>query len=529
MKKNQPIFGTLVWKTYFLIILLLTACDEGFEEMNQNPNVYNNPVIESMFSYSIVRTAGTGDDRDWGNGMYAGGIMQYFASLDTHMSGEKYLYNAAYNDGFFLIGYRSHLKEIEQVIALIKDDPALTNQYAIARIWRVYAYHRLTDLYGDIPYSEAGLGYLAGTYKPKYDRQADIYADMLNELEEAALLLDPSETSFGAGDFLYSGDVTQWKRFAYSMMLRLGMRLTKVDPGMAETYVKKAIAGGVMQSNEDIARLDHTDGPTGNNWNWDSYWQHREEIPPSVQGNGTSKLSDTFVNMLKDSNDPRLPFYATLWQGNADPTQLPASSAPEKQKGLPNGYDFTSIKTAIPGWTDAMYAEYSEINLHTIASMAAPTIFQSYAEVEFLLAEAALRSWDGGDAKTHYEKGIRAAMEMVTLYPGEVSISSDAIDNYLTANPFVTGSMDQQMEQIHNQYWIIHFFTDNIEGYANWRRTGFPTLTPVNYPGNETGGVIPRRLRYPQSEAILNTEAYNTAVQVQGTDLYTTRVWWDKE
>jgi len=118
-------------------------------------------------------------------------------------------------------------------------------------------------------------------------------------------------------------------------------------------------------------------------------------------------------------------------------------------------------------------------------------------------------------------------MQIETIYPGGMSISDDAIDDYLTANPYTGGTFDQQMKQIHTQFWASLFMT-NMEVYANWRRTGYPVLIPVNYPGNATGGTISRRLPYPQSEASLNTENYKAAVAAQGPDLFTTRVWWDK-
>lgn len=193
-----------------------------------------------------------------------------------------------------------------------------------------------------------------------------------------------------------------------------------------------------------------------------------------------------------------------------------------------NGYDVSSIKEVIPDWSDEVLAKISEINLNTIASNSTPTIFQSFTEVEFLLAEAALRGWETGDAKTHYEKGLKASMDIETIYPGGMSVTTAEFDEYLAANPYEIGSFDIQMQQIHTQFWVS-LFMNNIEVYANWRRTGYPTLTPTNYPGNETGGVIPRRLRYPESEASLNTENYKAAVQDQGPDLFTTRIWWDKE
>jgi len=513
-----------------LAAFLLISCDKGFEEMNKNPNAYTEPVIGSLFSYNIIRTAGEGDGNTlYPNDKLAGAFMQYFASLNPYQwTGDKYLAKAGYSDAFFLTVYNVELKENMQIIHLTQDKPELNNLYNIARIWRVYIMHRVTDMYGDVPYTEAGQGFINGTYKPKYDRQGDIYADMLKELEEAASKLDPTQQSYGAADFIYNGNTDNWKRFAYSLMLRLGMRLTNVDAVMAETWVKKAIAGGVMQSNADIAKLNHTDGTELN-----FYWSGRElrggeGVPPSAQGKGYGKMARTFVEHLKTTSDPRLPFYITLWPGNVDPAQLPNSTEPNKQKGLPNGYDYSSIKTIIPDWTDDKLAEYSEINLNTIASNSTPSVFQSYAEVELYLAEAALRGWESGDAKTHYEKAVKASMDMETLYPGSMSVSNTAYENYLKANPYIIGTFDEQMQQIHTQLWAS-LFMNNIEVYANWRRTGYPTLTPTNYPGNETGGNIPRRLPYPQSEASLNTENYADAVKAQGPDLFTTRVWWDKQ
>lgn len=171
-------------------------------------------------------------------------------------------------------------------------------------------------------------------------------------------------------------------------------------------------------------------------------------------------------------------------------------------------------------------AEYSEANLNYVASNAAPTLFQTYAEVELLLAEAALRGWGDGQAAAHYNKGVTAAMKMFSLYGA--TISDAAITAYLTAHPYNASTTNTQMEQIHTQYWAVNFL-NSYEAYANWRRTGYPVLTPTNYPGNETGGVIPRRLKYPQSESSKNATNYNAVVAQQGADLFTTRMWWDKQ
>lgn len=160
-----------------------------------------------------------------------------------------------------------------------------------------------------------------------------------------------------------------------------------------------------------------------------------------------------------------------------------------------------------------------------ITGEGAPMFFQTYAEVEFMLAEAAER-WGlaGGNAEVHYNAGVRAAMKMLAIYGDAAVIDDAAIDAYLVANPFNAANA---LEQINTQYWAATFLNE-YEAFANWRRTGFPNLTPTNYPGNETGGTIPRRLTYSTSEQSNNPDNYAAAIASQGPDILTTRVWWDK-
>ena len=237
--------------------------------------------------------------------------------------------------------------------------------------------------------------------------------------------------------------------------------------------------------------------------------------------------------MLIARNDPRLSFYATLWEGNIlaiQAAKLPTTTNPAIQKGLPNGYDVSSIKQVIPTWDSNMLTQYSEPNTGTIASLNAPTILLSYEEVEFLLAEASLRGWGDGTAAAHYNAAVTASMQSTILFPGNIVIATETITNYLAANALnATGSMDQQMEQIFTQFYLAHFmYYDNFEAWSTFRRTGYPRLTPPNYPGNFTGGTTLLRLRYPVSETTLNKENYDAAVAAQGPDLYTTPVWWNK-
>lgn len=531
MKKMNTSKKSTLFALGLASLLLLASCDDGFETLNQNPNVYNDPVVESMFSYLLVKTGGHNDgNTQYPNEKMAGAMVQIFGSLNPwQWTGDKYLHKPEYTYGLWRTAYGVEVKQSVQLLDLLKDDPEKSNHYQIARIFNVYIFHRITDMYGDIPYSEAGKGYIDGTFQPKYDRQSDIYEHMLNELDEAAKALDPSRASFGSADFIYNGDPLKWRKFAYSLMLRLGMRLTKVDEGMAKEWVQRAIEGGVMESNDDMAILPHTDG-TSNNY-YMSAWKmaQGEGVPPSARGKGYGKMGQTFVEMLKNTNDPRLPFYITLWPGNADANELPNSTKPEIQKGIPNGYDYTTIKEVIPDWNDDMLAEYSEINLQVVAHPAANQYFQTFAEVKLLLAEAALRGWEAGDPKAHFEEAVHASMEMQALNPGGMSITPQQTDAFLAANPWPdNGTFEEKMERIHTEFYVS-LFMNNMEIYSNWRRTGYPVLTPVNYPGNATGGQIPRRWRYDDSESSLNTENYNEAIANQGPDTYMTRVWWDVE
>ena len=190
-------------------LTILTSCDKGFKEMNSNPNAFNEPILGNMFSRSIINVAGTSDQ----NTMYprdkiTGAIMQYWSTLNVMMwTGGFYMYKPEYTDGFYDAVYTTDLKEAQQLLALTKDDPELSNHYNILRIWRVYILHRPTDFYGDIPYFDAGKGYTEGILNPKFDRQELIYKDMFKELEEAANNLDPSKPSWGAADYIYQGVV----------------------------------------------------------------------------------------------------------------------------------------------------------------------------------------------------------------------------------------------------------------------------------------------------------------------------------
>ncbi len=501
----------------YLIIcsmMITISCDNGFEEVNIDPTAVTEIEVEYKFPKAILYASGQRYETWRGNFIYCSTMIQHLANTQGYWSGDKYFLNNDYAQAFWDAQYPQTIKLLEDIKAdLEAKNKAETPEYAMTRILRVFAYHRITDLYGDVPYSEAGKLSIDKVIRPVYDDQEFIYNDMLKELNEAAILLNGGLSGFESADILFNGDLTKWKKWAYSLMLRLSMRLVKVDEGLAEQWAKTAIDGGVMTSNGDIAYIKHTQGNgIVQNANGEVFSADR-----------SSRISTTFMDILQE--DPRMKVLVALPNGNTDPSL---------QRGLPNGYDSERLKQEYlaEGGVEKeyfeadYYANFSEVNPAILQGEDAPMFFQTYAEVELMLAEAAFR-WGlaGGDPESHYNAGVRAAISYLELYSPDAAISETEITDYLDENPY---DASNALEQINTQYWIAVFLNE-YEAYANWRRTGFPVLTPVNYPGNVTNGTIPRRLTYHTLELVTNKDNYDAAIANQGPDLLTTRVWWDKE
>ena len=522
---------------YILIgcVLFSWGCDKNFEQLNVNPNSVSGEIIqfEKLFSTAELFSAGNSDghafDGERGNLIYCSCLIQHLAT-NGYSYGDKYNFNEEYITANWEALYPNAIKQIVDVVHNTKDKEGKTNLYNIARIYKVYLFQFLTDLYGDIPYSEAGQAYTGGILLPKYDKQQDIYADMLKELDEAATALDDNApNSLGDQDIIYGGDVTLWKKFAYSEMVRIAMRMSKEAPDDAKTWVAKAVAGGAMTSNDDNALILHyavNDAQVSNNG---SGWELINEEA------GQFKMSKTFIDFFKSHNDPRLHFYATV---SPDPGALNGTAdfnfgdtTSSIQLGMPNGYDNAGGLVPITGAPNfpGDVNDYSIVNRYTFAKSEAPTFVLTAAETQLLLAEAAQRGWISGDAATMYDDGVTLAFSQLiqTGANWSESAAEAAAASYLAQNPYNAGT---GIQQINEQYWVA-VFMDEYEAFANWRRSGYPVLTPVNYPNpsiNKTGGTIPRRLTYPLEEASTNPENYNDAVsRLANGNTMTSRMWWD--
>lgn len=516
-----------------------SSCSD-FGDVNNDPEQMTPEVMDYRMMLTHVMTQACGSDWDiWRNGcIYSANMMQHTASFDwsegtfyTYTDG----YSAAYWDAMYC-GNRATIRDLYLIMKEWKDNPEYANEYQICRIMRSYIFQRMTDLYGDVPYFEAGQG-SEGLGYPKYDTQEAIYTDLLKELTEARDLLDPAKgDQMGARDVVFGGNIERWQKFANSLLLRVAMRLTKVAPTVAEQYVENAAQHHDLFITDiaDNAMVIHPDG-TNTDDSAEPYGKIFSGSDPQA-----FFLSEFFIDLLKD--DPRLALVATVCENPkaawGDEAFDFGDCTPEKQKGLPIGYETGAGEwsmTKIPGFpVDNWRSVYSVPNRYTYARPDAPTMFVTAAETQLLLAEAALRGWvTNKTPEQYYEAGIRAAMEQFLLYSAAENLykqylTSEAVNEYVAANPL--GNGNEAYKNINIQYYITTF-CDEYETFANWRRSGYPELTPVNkgYPSCETNGNIPRRFRFPLSESINNAANYKETVERMGGDTFMTRVWWDKE
>lgn len=501
----------------------LTACDSldsRLEEINTDPTEETDLKPEFQLTGIQLKAAG-GRFESWRNNLiYNSTMIQHFATLAGYWAGDKYFYISSYSSAAWDDWYPSVVKEVVDLERRTRDAPEMVNKNAVARILRVLVFHRLTDLYGDIPYSEAGLAFYEGVNKPAYDQQQNIYDDMLNELEAARNQFDTSQPTYEAGDLMYTGNIQQWKKFANSLMLRLALRMVKVDPEKAQTWAENAVNGdgGLMESNDDIAYVPHQDVGASFSLKQNGNGEVLSGFPPPPP-----YLSETFVDWMKSQDDPRLRVYG---EDDGNPAV-----------GLPNGHDndgqipIQEHESWVPceDGADPCGLDVYTLPNQVLLGKGDPMFFQTYAEVELMQAEALVRWGIGsGSAEQHYRDGVRAALNYLSMYGSAADISQSEVDAYVDNVPWGPSDEDK-IRQINEQYWAATLMNE-YESYANWRRSGYPELTPTSYPGNETEGRIPRRMIYPTSEAAVNEQNYNEAVgrYDQGDD-FMSRMWWDVE
>jgi hypothetical protein len=453
---------------------------DEFGDTNLNPGQTNEPITSALLTNVLAGIGGTAANTR--GGLYA---QQFSETQYTETS----LYAEPKVD--FDATYVGALADLQKIINF-NTDPATApkavaygsnaNQIATARILKAYYFWVLTDQYGDIPYSEA----LKGTPNNKFDTQQSIYNDLFKELKEAAAQFDGGRV-FG-GDIMYGGDVSKWKKFANSMRLIMALRLSKVDAAKGTAEANDAINAGVFTSNADNATIKYPGGAFPNPWF--TLYNGRKDFA----------MSNVIDNFLTNNNDPRLAVF-----GSSD-------------IGFPYGLTRDQA-VAFDGSSGGKWAKILRDDLRDDND---PVVLLSYSVVLLARAEVRQRGWvtTGPTVAELYRSAIGANWE-----EWGISYTTAQLDAYV-AQPAVALTAGTEIQKIATQRWLS-LYPNGLQAWFEWRRTGFPVLTPSPNATN-TSKQIPRRYVYGQNSYSTNKTNTEEAASRIGGDNQDTRVWWDK-
>jgi hypothetical protein len=501
---------TILKYTLFSTLLLwVSACDDDFEELNTNPNQPESVTSDLLLTNIINGAVREMDGMAWGSGNV---IAQHVAKIQF-TGRDRYDWGPESSPWF---DFYNLLRDVENILTIEEED----NSYvATALIMKSWMYQILTDLYGDIPYSEAIQGKAEGNFTPIFDSQEEIYSGILAELERANSILNSNPTAI-TGDILYGGNLDNWQKLANSLRLRVLLRQSsRVDPSAAMSSILNDPNAPIFTSNEDQAVFNYLNAAP-----------NQQPLYTTRSGSFDEyRLSQRMENTLKTLSDDRLYAFA---QPITD-SDAGLVGELEDYVGVPNGLADESalIFNGGSNFVSRVGLLYSCLVCDDNASpVARQGIIMTYAELQFILAEAAERGFIDGDAEEFYLSGIRASFDYFAarsaIISPEISQAVMPEESYFE-QPEVsyTGSEEEKLEKIGLQKWIALFF-NGTEAWAEWRRTGVPDLQPGN---DALINQVPTRFMYPVEVQSLNGDNYRAALSAQGPDDITTQVWWDTE
>ena len=466
----------------FAALAAITACGD-LTSINQNPNgpvdVPPPSILPQVIQVLANNVNGVTSLNIRGGGLW----VQYYSQIQ-YRDEDKFIVRSGTSGGWGL--YRGVLEDVQRMIVKGQASNA-PNWTSVGQVLKAYTFSVMTDMMGDLPYSQALRG--DTVLHPVYDSQQSIYASLLTNLAVASPAFNtaPGAVGFANGDLMYAGDMAKWQKFANSLRLRLAIHLSKADAAKAQSEAAAAVAaaGGVFTSNADNAELLYlATSPNQNPIYGDAHVGNRDDYG----------LSRSFVDTLNSWNDPRLPVYAQV---------PPAGTA---YRGLANGLlDGERIDTL-----DAL-KYISRIGALWRETPDAPLVLLSYVEVLFLKAEAAERGWiPGGSAAaaTYYHDGIVASFAQYGILADTAAYLGQAKVGYDGAGATQAG----HLQQIAFQKWLA-LFMQGPEAWTEVRRTGVPTIVPGCHAVTRSS---PERLPYDDNEGVLNKANLDAAVASQG-------------
>lgn len=470
-----------------MTVLMMAGCTDDFEEINSNPNEPEAVTPNLLLPTVISNTMNQVVDFAWDNGNIVAQLTAKinFTDFDRYNWGsESGRWNSLYGN----------LTEVEAILAYARTEETANSSYeGIGLVLKSWMYSILTDNWGAIPYEEAISLETNGISTPAYNSQQEIYTALISDLATADDLLALGTPILG-GDILYSGDLMKWRKLANSLRMRYLMRtsnVTDVSGQMQQIISSKPL----FESNDDNAVLRYPAASQVDSW------------PVSngrIGGFDEHRMSTTSESILKGFNDNRM----FSW---FQPTDNPDDD-PSLFVGLPNGLSENNASTFNGGASNVSRLNQSFF-YDSPNSVEAPLM--QYAELQFILAEAALRGLISGDARAYYEAGIQASFDFWN--------TDQDMDAYMTQ----TGvAYNGELETIMTQKWLASFLV-SAEAWYDYRRTGLPSFI---IPGqdNVNSDRVPVRFFYPDSEQTLNAENYDRAIGAMGgEDDLNAKGWWE--
>jgi hypothetical protein len=516
---------------FFTIAFSLSSCKK-FGDTNIDPTRSSNLDPSVQLSLVQLRFSGDLNVNERTSFLMTMPLVQQIAGSYSNRWGGIYFNNPNVMGTMWEESYGNDIVNIIDAVKRTSGDASKSNMNAVCRIMKVYDFARMTDLYGDLPYFEAGQG-----IKPAFDTQEAVYDDFFKELSAARAQLDASKDAV-KGDLFYKGDVNSWKKFASSLHLRLAMRLVKINAAKAQAEAQIAFNEGVFTLNSEVCKLDHEDIQN-------TYDDIRGNAVSASFFNGGAvpgRFTTPFLSQLRITNDPRMnymvKYYVDNNNGGNPLTRLDITKEVAALVGYngvnPGAYIYDdylpNLAIDVPGVgpVSASNNDQKAQPANFLLRFNAPFLHLTYSEVELLLAEATVRfgATFGGTAQSHYDKGVTAAMQQLSFFPSGPTVDPAEITAFLQNNRLPAG---REIETINKQLWIT-LFLNGPEAYANWRRTGFPALTPaVGVSETSESLTIPRRFEYPFTEEEQNKSNFDKILPaLGGVDSWNGRVWWDK-
>jgi len=529
-------------------LLLFVGCDQDFEELALEGQKYTLTDLDPGIVFAGSQRVGFGSG--WES---EATVVQYFMNAYNlgATAGFNFNYDVMAQQNAEWGNYTGNLRTYKNLLEIIDEDyPERTNLKSVIRIWKAFVFMNIVDTHGDVPYFDAIRADEGPDYwRPKYDDAQLIYNDLEKEIREAVAALNPSkdfmeyDVFFGPKGHVGSSDATEqvakWKKVGNTLLLRMALRYSKLDPAKGAALATEAFNGGVMESNDDNVMVTYeppnfSNGRHGNlvNAATNPYYYYAAE---------------PFVNQLKNTRDPRSKYIIAKFDDAVNVQNATGSLDWDDQFGVPVGVPADVIVDNTEDYRGphpiSNGLNYSQINVQAGASTLTPSYWLTYAQTSLLLAEAAHRGWiPGGDAKAkeYYENGIKADMDRYELmatyaasnpangitYPLKITDTEKA--DYL-AHELVAWNTDDALKLINTQYWVVHIW-DPREGLFNWRRSGYPVLERNKYNDDflQNGGDgFVHRYRYTDDEYRRNRENVEAAAAKIGGDFVTTRVFWD--